>query len=280
MNRSFAIGDIQGYLDPLQRLLDRIGFDPAGDRLWLVGDLVNRGPQSLETLRFVKGLGEAATVVLGNHDLHLLAVAHGKQGKRKDTLEPILKAPDRDELLDWLRRQPLLHDDPTLDYTMVHAGLPPQWDMATARRCAREVETQLQADDFSAFLQRMYGDQPDRWDPALSGWDRLRFITNCFTRLRYCSADGRLDMEHKGPPGMQPLHLMPWYAVPGRASRERRIVFGHWSTAGLIDEHGVVGLDTGCIWGGRLSAVRLDTAQLHPVQVDCKAVRKPGTSAG
>lgn len=256
----YAVGDLQGCLEPLQRLLDDLRFDPARDRLWCCGDLVNRGPRSLETLRFMSGLGEAAVSVLGNHDLHLLAVAYDpvRPPRSKDTLEDLLAAPDREELLTWLRCRPLLHHDEGLGYTMVHAGLPPAWDLADAVAAARELEAVLAGDGFAGFLREMYGDQPDRWSPELTGIGRLRFIVNCFTRLRYCRADGRIDLDEKGPPDQAPAELRPWFRIPERRSKSLRIVFGHWSTLGEIDDPGVFPLDTGCVWGGRLTALRLD----------------------
>jgi bis(5'-nucleosyl)-tetraphosphatase (symmetrical) len=195
----YAIGDIQGCFHELQHLLTQLRFDPAQDRLWFAGDLVNRGPHSLETLRFVRNLGPAALTVLGNHDLHLLAVASvPSKLKAKDTLHPILDATDRDELLDWLRHQPLLHHDTDLGYTLVHAGLPPQWDLKQAQQCAHEVETQLRSANYADFFSHMYGDEPTQWSDTLTRWDRLRFITNCFTRLRYCDAEGHLALSYKG----------------------------------------------------------------------------------
>jgi bis(5'-nucleosyl)-tetraphosphatase (symmetrical) len=269
----YAVGDIQGCFDELQGLLAEIRFDPACDRLWLTGDLVNRGPDSLAVLRFVRGLGAAAVTVLGNHDLHLLALAEGL-GKLKssDTLQAILEAPDRDELLAWLRSRPLLHHE--LGYTLVHAGLAPQWDLATARACAAELETVLQGPDYPAFFRHMYGDQPARWDPGLTGWERLRFSVNCFTRLRYCTADGRLEMGFKGEPGSQPPEYLPWFEVPSRHNRDLKIIFGHWSTLGLRREDGVLALDTGCLWGGLLTAVRLDAAT-EVFSFDCAGRRRP-----
>jgi bis(5'-nucleosyl)-tetraphosphatase (symmetrical) len=257
----YAIGDVQGCYDALRRLLDDLDFDPGRDRLWLAGDLVNRGPQSLEVLRFVRGLGEAAVSVLGNHDLNLLAVAHGERArKRKDTLEPVLTAPDRDDLLDWLRHRPLLHHDPSLNYTLVHAGLPPQWGLAEARDRAAELEAVLRGERFADLLHHMYGNTPDRWCQGLAGWERLRFITNCFTRMRYVSPCGRLELRSSGPPGTQPHPYLPWFQVPGRASAGLRIVFGHWSTLGPLTRNGVYALDSGCIWGGALTALRLTDA--------------------
>ena len=271
----YAIGDIQGCLHELQQLLALLAFDPHKDRLWFAGDLVNRGPQSLETLRFVRGLGDAALTVLGNHDLHLLAAAcDPARIKTKDTLNPILDAPDRDELLDWLRRQPLLHHDTQLGYTLVHAGLPPQWDLATAQTCAREVETVLRSAECREFFTDMYGDEPDIWDAALTGPARLRFITNCFTRLRYCDAEGRLALQYKGAPGSQPDGLLPWFEVPGRNSRDLNILFGHWSTLGQRDDPGIFPLDSGCLWGGQLSALRLDET-VQWLRIPCAGARRP-----
>jgi len=272
---TYAIGDIQGCGDEFQRLLERLKFDPARDRLWLVGDLVNRGPRSLDVLRIVKGLGAAAVAVLGNHDLHLLAAAlsPSERLKPQDTLDEILTAVDRDELLEWLRRRPLLHHDASLGYTMVHAGLAPEWDLATAQRCARELETALRDEAHCrALFAGMYGDQPDRWSEDLRGVDRLRFITNCLTRLRYCRADGRLDLAFKGRIEDAPDHLLPWFRVPGRRSLGLRIVCGHWSALGYHDSDGVLGIDTGCVWGDRLCAVRLDE-RTQPVFVSCDARR-------
>ncbi len=263
----YAIGDVQGCYDPLRRLLDRVQFDPARDRLWFTGDLVNRGPQSLQTLRFVSGLGPAALSVLGNHDLHLLALANGGRKGKRDTLEQVLAAPDRDELLDWLRRQPLLQESPYGGIALFHAGLPPQWDMQQARSCALEAESALRGDLYGELLHDMYGDQPDQWDEGLSGMPRLRFIINCYTRLRYCDAAGRADFKDKGAPGTQAGGLLPWFAVPRRRSIGTRLIFGHWSTLGQVSwpEYGVHGLDTGAIWGGKLTAMRLDDARLFAV---------------
>lgn len=270
--RTFAIGDIQGCYDEFAALLDRIQFDPAHDRLWLVGDLVNRGPRSLDVLRRVKSLGRSAVTVLGNHDLHLLAVAlAGEKTKSQDTLAEILAAPDRDELLHWLRRRALLHHDAALGCTMIHAGLPPQWDLATAQACAREVETALRDDDRCVELfENMYGDKPNRWSDALAGFERLRFITNCLTRLRFCHDDGKLELKFKGTLAQAPPDLLPWFRVPGRASRQQRIVFGHWSALGYYDGDNVLSIDTGCVWGSTLCAVRLDQ-RAAPVQIPCSS---------
>lgn len=270
---TYAIGDIQGCCDEFERLLELIEFDPRRDRLWLVGDLVNRGPRSLDTLRLVRSFGDAVTTVLGNHDLHLLAAAltPGELLKPKDTLGAIFAAPDRDELLDWLRRRPLLHHDATLNYTMIHAGLPPDWDLAQARTCAAELESALRDDDAAAELfAHMYGDQPDRWSDDLRGVERLRFITNCLTRLRFVHSDGRLALKHKGAVADAPPGLTPWFRAPQRRSRDLRIVCGHWSALGYYEGDGVLSIDTGCVWGSTLCAVRLDAAA-PPVHVPCSS---------
>jgi len=270
----YAIGDIQGCLSELHDLLDRIRFDPVWDQLWFTGDLVNRGPRSLETLRFIKGLGQAAVSVLGNHDLHLLAVATGAaKVKHKDTFAAVLEAPDRDELLDWLRRLPLLHGDGA--FYLIHAGLPPQWDLDTAARGAREVETVLRGDNYGAFFPHMYGDRPDLWSADLQGYDRLRFITNCLTRMRYCTAEGRLDLKEKGAVGQQAPELLPWFRVPGRRSAGAKIVFGHWSTLGFHIENDCYGLDTGCLWGGSLTALRLDTLERYATPCRTDSYQRP-----
>lgn len=274
----YAIGDVQGCLHELKALLAELDFRPHQDQLWFAGDLVNRGPRSLDVLRFVTDLGDRAIAVLGNHDLHLLAVAAGKQRlRRKDTIEEILEAPDRDQLLTWLRTRPLLHHDPHLEFTIIHAGLPPQWDLAVAKRCAREVETALRNAEYPRFLDHMLGDLPDRWSDRLTGFARLRFITNCLTRLRYCDRDGVLNLVENGPPGTQRPSLMPWFEVPSRRSQSERIIFGHWATLQLNQaphpRHDVYHLDAGCAWGGHLTALRLDT--LRYVSVPCAGVAKP-----
>ncbi|HHB13330.1 MAG TPA: symmetrical bis(5'-nucleosyl)-tetraphosphatase [Chromatiales bacterium] len=276
----YAVGDVQGCLDPLQHLLERARFDPARDRLWLVGDLVNRGPRSLETLRFVRTLGAAAKCVLGNHDLALLAKAAGaRKLKRHDLLRAVIEAPDAAELLDWLRHRPVLHHDPHSGWTLIHAGLPPQWDETTALQCARELEQALRGPDWTVFMRHLYGDQPMLWDPRLTGWDRLRFITNCFTRLRYCTRDGRIDLTENGPPGTQGADLMPWFEMPGRRSRSMRLLFGHWSTLGLYAQPGLLGLDTGCVWGGYLTLARIDGERLRLLQTPCAAAAHPNRGA-
>lgn len=271
----YAIGDIQGCFDELQALLDKIGFDPAHDRLWFTGDLVNRGPKSLETLRFVKALGDRAITVLGNHDLHLLAVVYGLKDDTAEDIGDVLTAPDRDELTDWLRRRPLLHHDAELGYTLIHAGLPPSWDLAKAQALAAEVEAVLRGPDCHAFLKHMYGNEPTQWSDDLTGWERLRFITNCFTRLRFCDNEGRLALKEKGPPGSQPAPYRPWFTVPNRASAGINIVFGHWSTLGPCAEPNVFPLDTGCLWGGHLTALRLDGKRKR-FTLKCPGARRPG----
>jgi bis(5'-nucleosyl)-tetraphosphatase (symmetrical) len=252
-------------------LLDVLRFDPDRDRLWFVGDLVNRGPESLATLRFVKDLGDRALTVLGNHDLHLLALAAGnpRQAKRSN-LDSVLQAPDRDELLHWLRYRPLMHFDERKNFALIHAGLPPQWDLLDAQTCAREVEAVLRAPDYPEYLQAMYGNEPDRWSGSLSGMDRLRFITNCFTRLRFCDTDGVLALREKVAPGAQTPGYVPWFAVPDRATRDVRIIFGHWSTLGYAAEHNTWALDTGCVWKGRLTAIRVRKRKpIEPFSVPC-----------
>lgn len=265
----YAIGDIQGCCDELKALLARCDFSADRDELWFVGDLVNRGPKSLETLRFVRSLGANATVVLGNHDLHLLAVAYGSKRKAKDgdTLDEILAAPDRDQLLEWLARRPLaVYDEPRGDF-LVHAGLAPQWTPRQAAKLAREVEAVLRDDPRSLF-DSMYGNKPDRWDDRLRGMDRLRFVINTFTRMRFVQRDGTIDLKAKGAPGEQPEHLVPWFDAPERASRDVRVVCGHWSTLGLQRRKDLLALDSGCVWGGSLTAVDLD-AEAPPVQLPC-----------
>lgn len=270
---TYAIGDIQGCCDEFEALLAKLRFDPARDRLWLTGDLVNRGPRSLDVLRLVKRLGPAAITVLGNHDLHLLAaaLAPGEKLKPQDTLGPILKAADRDELLKWLRSLPLLHHDAKLGYTMLHAGLPPQWDLATAQSCAHELEHALRDDERCIELfTHMYGDKPNRWSDELRGFDRLRFITNCLTRLRFCRTDGTLEMKYKGTIDSAPQGVVPWFRAPQRRSRDLHIVCGHWSALGYHDGDGVLSIDTGCVWGEKLCAIRLDQ-RAAPVFVPCSS---------
>ena len=266
----YAIGDVQGCYASLTALLDKIQFDPAQDCLWFTGDLVNRGPDSISVLRLVHSLGDSAVTVLGNHDLHLLAVAngHAKQ-KRHDTLANVLAANDCDELLAWLRTRPLMHRDPVLGYTMVHAGLMPQWDLDEAQRLANEVELMLRSDSYQEFFPHMYGDQPRRWQPGLAGWDRLRFITNVFTRLRYCDENSLLALEEKRAPSEVFAPIKPWFNFINRKSADETILFGHWSTLGFVTTNNVICLDSGCLWGGHLTAIRLDDSALPVQQVGC-----------
>lgn len=263
---TYAVGDIQGCFDSLLRLLERCRFDPSRDRLWLVGDLVNRGPRSLETLRFVRDLGPAATTVLGNHDLYLLMLAEGfgKRGK-DDTLDEILNAPDLAQLLDWLRRQPLCHLEN--GFCMVHAGLLPQWTAAEARALAAEVEAVLAGPDHRALMANLWGSEPAAWRDDLVGWPRLRVIVNAMTRLRFCTPEGVMEFRTKGELSDAPAGYLPWFLVPGRRSVADVLVSGHWSALGLKIEANLLALDSGCLWGRHLSAVRLEDRALF--QVDC-----------
>jgi bis(5'-nucleosyl)-tetraphosphatase (symmetrical) len=269
----YAIGDIQGCFDELQKLLDVISFNETTDQLWFAGDLVNRGPKSLETLRFVKGLGDSAVTVLGNHDMHLLAASCvQKIANKKDALSQVLDAPDRDELIHWLRHRPLFHHND--DFCLVHAGLPPQWDLKKTKKMAAIAEKALRAPDYQVFLKQMYGNKPNVWSSNLKGISRLRFIINCFTRMRYCDASGRLDFANTGPVGSQPKGLMPWFEVPKRKNADMRVIFGHWSTLGYYEGPNCYAIDTGCLWGGQLTAIKLVT----PVQrfsIDCPCAKKP-----
>lgn len=272
----YAIGDIQGCCDELKTLLQRCRYSADRDELWFVGDLVNRGPKSLETLRFVRSLGAGVTTVLGNHDLHLLALAFGSKRKEKDgdTLDAILDAPDRDQLLEWLSGRPLaVYDEPRGDF-LVHAGLVPEWTPRMAAKLAREVEAVLR-DDARSLFDAMYGNKPDRWSDSLRGMDRLRFVINVFTRMRFCRADGTIDLKMKAAPGEQPEHLLPWFDVPGRKSADVRVICGHWSTLGYRRRKDLLALDTGCVWGGGLTAVNLDTDE-PPIQLACSAHQLPG----
>jgi bis(5'-nucleosyl)-tetraphosphatase (symmetrical) len=266
----YAIGDLQGCHAEFMALIGRIGFDARRDRLWLTGDLVNRGPDSLAVLREVKSLGDAVTVVLGNHDLHLLAMAYAPRGvrKRERELEAVLDAPDAAELLHWLAARPLLHRERGVAWTLVHAGLPPEWTLGDAERCAREVEQALR-ENREELLGSMYGNTPDRWSPSLAGRERLRFIVNCLTRLRVVDLEGRLLLSHKGAVEDAPRGAIPWFRHPQRATRSDAIVFGHWSALGYLSEPGLLCLDTGCVWGGGLTAKRLDS-DAGPVRVPCR----------
>ncbi len=270
----YAVGDLQGCHSEFMALLARLRFDAGRDRLWLTGDIVNRGPASLAALRAVRALGDAATVVLGNHDLHLLAMAFAPKAvrKRERGLEEILDAPDAADLLEWLRSRPLLHGERGLPWTLIHAGLPPQWTLADAAACAREIERALSV-DAAAFLMEMYGDVPDCWSPELAGAERLRFAVNCLTRLRFVDRKGRLVLAHKGTIEDAPAGAMPWFRHPQRATRADSIVFGHWSALGYLAEPGLRCLDTGCVWGGALTALRLDQEE-SPVRLPCRATRR------
>jgi bis(5'-nucleosyl)-tetraphosphatase (symmetrical) len=260
----YAIGDLQGCHGPLQSLLASIAFDRDRDRLWFAGDLVNRGPDSLACLRFVRSLGDRAVAVLGNHDLHLLCVAEGVEKKRaRDTLDEVLAAPDRDELLAWLRARPLFHVE--AGHALVHAGLLPGWTVTRALALAAEVEVALQGPRHRALLEHMYGDQPDRWDESLAGFERLRVTINAMTRLRMVHADGAMALRFKGEPGEAPGGLVPWFRAEGRASRDHTIVCGHWSALGLHFGDGIVALDSGCVWGRALTAIRLEDRQVFSV---------------
>lgn len=264
---TYAIGDVQGCYDQLMRLLDSIAFDPARDTLWFVGDLVNRGPQSRAVVRFVKSLEERAITVLGNHDLALLVVAEGiKRPHRSDTFGDILAAADRDELLDWLRHQKMIYAGE--GYAMVHAGLLPQWSIAQALALGSEVEQALRGADWREFMQRMYGNQPARWNDDSTGFDRLRVITNAMTRLRLCTADGTMEFSHKVGLENLPPGFMPWYDVPQRASRGIPVICGHWAALGLLVRDDLIALDSGCVWGRALSALRLEDRRID--QCDCR----------
>lgn len=276
---TYAIGDIQGCYDELKRLLHEINFNADKDKLWFTGDLVNRGPKSLQTLRFIHSLGENATIVLGNHDLHLLATAfdHERPGK-KDTFDDILKAPDREKLLQWLRTLPLIYTDEDTGLVLVHAGLHPRWDIEKAQLLAREVESVLQSDKHIQFYKCMYGDKPSTWSDDLTGWARTRYITNIFTRLRYCTPEGKIALGCKREPGTQPAGFHPWFSLEHRASRTSPIIFGHWSTLVLskdIEYPNVYPLDTGCLWGGHLTALRIDTAPYEVHRLDCQKAVTP-----
>lgn len=263
---TYAIGDIQGCYQSFLSLLDVIQFDPVNDKLWLVGDLINRGNGSLETLRWAKRHENSLILVLGNHDLHALAVAEGYvRAHRSDTLQAIFDAPDRDELLNWLRFRPMIHQEG--EYVMVHAGLLPQWTAAQAVSLGREVEAALRGAAYQEFLQQMYGNYPLQWQDDLEGMDRLRMITNAMTRLRVCNTAGVMDFHFKGELAEVPAGCVPWFDVPGRASADATVIFGHWSALGLQQRSNLYALDTGCLWGGKLTALRLEDGETF--QVDC-----------
>lgn len=270
---TYAIGDIQGCFTSLTALLNRINFDAARDRLWLVGDLVNRGPDSLQTLRFVRGLGAAAVTVLGNHDLYLLMVAYGTVRARgkDDTIQAVLDAPDREALLGWLRTRPLMHLED--GFAMVHAGLLPGWTAARARALAREVEGALSGPYYADLLNNMWGSEPAAWHDGLRDYERIRVIVNAMTRMRFCTPDGVMDFKVKGEVTKAPKGYVPWFEVPGRKSADATVVFGHWSALGLRIEPNLLALDSGCLWGRELTAVRLEDRKVF--QVAC-----PGLTHG
>ena len=273
---TYAIGDVQGCYDDLVRLLDKIQFDPANDRLWFCGDIINRGPKSLETIRFIKHLGSSAITVLGNHDLHFLAVSYVTDKPSKyDTFSDILNADDRQELVYWLRHQKLFYHDPSLNVSMVHAGIPLQWTVSNACDYALEVETVLQSDSPYDFFKHMYGNYPPEWNESLTDWDRYRFITNVLTRMRFCDSEGKPDFKFKGDIGSQPERLTPWFLHPERKTKNNDIVFGHWSTLSNIKQPHIYPLDTGCLWSGSLTALRIDTEEKELIQVDCPNGIKP-----
>jgi bis(5'-nucleosyl)-tetraphosphatase (symmetrical) len=277
----YLIGDVQGCDAPLQRLLDTLAFSPSRDTLWLLGDLVNRGPASAAVLRRLMGYDASARCLLGNHDLHLLAIAHGVRAPhRSDTLNDVLQAPDRSALLDWLRRQQLaLHlNHAGEEFLMVHAGVLPSWDAPKTIALAAEVEDVLRGPGLPDFLQRMYGNEPVAWDEDLQGDARLRVIVNALTRLRFCTANGEMEFATKEGAGTAPAGYLPWFGVPGRRTSDVTVAFGHWSTLGPVDRPDVQALDTGCVWGGCLTALRLVSAGAHErIEVKCVAAQTPGT---
>ena len=277
----YLIGDLQGCDSPLQRLLERLDFSPSRDTLFLLGDLVNRGPTSLAVLRRLIGYGNAARCLLGNHDLHLLAAAHGiRPPHRLDTLQGILEAPDRDELIDWVRHQRMAMRE-TLegqDILMVHAGVLPGWSAAQTMVLAGEVEAVLRGPHLAAFLSQMYGNIPSQWSPGLQGADRLRVIVNALTRLRFCSVDGVMEFDSKEGADSHPEGFLPWFDVPGRQTAQIAVAFGHWSTLGWLGRSDVLSLDTGCVWGGALSALKIGKtpAANELIQVRCEQAQRPG----
>lgn len=270
----YAIGDVQGCYDELCALLEIIDFDPARDQLWMAGDLVNRGPKSLETLRLIRALGPAAVSVLGNHDVYLLKIGYtaASMRKRHDTLQPVLEAPDSGELLDWLRRRPLMHVDGP--FAMVHAGLMPTWTVAEAHALAAEVENLFASDEFFEFLPHLWGNLPDAWSERLRGVNRMRVILNAMTRMRFCSRAGRMEFDAKGSPELAPEGYYPWFGHPARCSADATIVFGHWSALGLRIAPGIIALDTGCVWGEALTACRLEDRKVYQVRAGTRASRR------
>lgn len=266
---TYAIGDLQGCHDALLRLLDKFNFDSSSDTLWFAGDLVNRGTDSLATLRFVKSLGSRALSVLGNHDLHLLAIAYGVKTTRSSDLQRILDADDRNELLHWLSHLPLLHHDKKIGYCISHAGIYPLWSLSQAKTYAQELEVVLQ-NNLPEFLNNMYGDKPDQWHESLVSFERLRFICNAFTRMRFCLDDGTLDLKNNSASATSGL---PWYELEKRKTKEVKLLFGHWSTLGKVSKKNIYPLDTGCVWGGQLTALRLEDEKV--ISVDCPAAANP-----
>jgi bis(5'-nucleosyl)-tetraphosphatase (symmetrical) len=271
---TYAVGDLQGCLEPLKCLLQQVKFDPAQDKLWLVGDLVNRGPASLETLRFLYGMRDSLVCVLGNHDLHLIAVAYNAERlKKNDTLREIVEAPDCAQLIEWLRQMPLIHHDAQRDITLVHAGIPPQWSIDKALLRAAEVEKALRDDtQLPMFLDGMYGNEPAKWDKKLHGIERLRVITNYFTRMRFCTPDGKLDLKSKEGLDTAPPGYAPWFSYAERKAAGRKIIFGHWAALeGQCDVPGLFALDTGCVWGGNMTLMNVDTLE----RIHCSCADKP-----
>jgi bis(5'-nucleosyl)-tetraphosphatase (symmetrical) len=270
----YAIGDVQGCYDSLQHLLEAIHFDSRQDRLWFTGDLVNRGPQSADVIRYVANLGDRAVTVLGNHELHLLAVAAGSMSaSQQDTFGDILLANDSEYLLSWISSLGLIHYEADIGFALVHAGLLPQWSIAEAMSLAAEVEAIVHGPGRNQFFDRMYGNMPDRWNDSLIGIDRWRLIVNAMTRVRFCYPDGRMDYRCNGPPGTQPDPLLPWFQISGRRTRDIQVVFGHWSLLGRWQGDGVIGVDTGCLWGRQLTAVRLDSDEPQFTSVPCRVYR-------
>jgi len=267
----YAIGDVQGCYNSLKQLLKKIHFSSDRDQLWFVGDIVNRGPDSLKTLRFIKDLGEQAVTVLGNHDLHLLAIAHGysKSGK-KDTLTPILKAKDSDKLLDWLANRPLIHYQAELQAILVHAGIHPSWTVPQALALGDELHQVLSGDKRKAFFAQMYGNKPELWSETLEGWDRLRYITNVFTRMRYLDIENlSINLKEKGTPDYSSKTIQPWFTFAQPLLAQYRIIFGHWSTLTDPGISNLYPIDTGCLWGGKMTAIKLDAKNVQPYQIKC-----------
>jgi len=272
---TYAIGDIQGCFTQLQTLLKKIDFNSDKDKLWFAGDIINRGPDSLKTIRFIKSLEDNAITVLGNHDLHLLAIAHGhKTQNKKDTIKDILTAKDAEQLLEWLIHRPLMHYQQKHNVCMVHAGIHPAWNREQALACASEVQTVLRGHKAHEFFRHMYGNKPDKWSTNLKGWDRLRFITNCFTRMRYIKKNSRLCLQEKGAPGRQPPGIHPWFTFEGNTS-DMNIIFGHWSTLKDPKLENLYPLDTGCLWGGKLTALKVNKKMNKYTRINCAQIQAP-----